>query len=253
MDRLTRRKSAAEIAGMREGGAMLATVLASLRSAAVPGVTTRELAVMARRELAKLGGEPAFEGFNGYPDVLCVSINDAIVHGIPDETRLSPGDVLSLDFGVRYRGLITDAAISLIVGHPRDRHDAELVAATEAALLAGIAVVRNGAHIGDIGAAVESVLHEARLGVVRELVGHGVGDELHEAPNIPNFGQAGTGLQLESGMTIAIEPMATRGGHRVHLDRDGWTVRSRDGSRAAHFEHTVVVTPTGADILTITG
>lgn len=250
MDRLTRPKSATEVAIMREGGAMLATVLSALRSAAVAGVTTRELAELARRELLKLGGQPAFEGFHGYPDVLCVSLNDAIVHGIPDETQLRTGDILSLDFGVRYQGLITDAAISLIVDRPRARREAELVAMTEAALHAGIDTVRAGSHVGDIGAAVEAALHEAGFGIVRELVGHGVGEELHEAPNIPNYGRPGEGMKLQAGMTVAIEPMATLGGHHVRLDRDGWTVRTRDGTRAAHFEHTIVVTETGADILT---
>lgn len=236
---------------MREGGAMLSAVLKHAVSALSEGMTTAELSRLAATELKRLGGEPAFLGYQGYPDVLCVSLNDAVVHGIPDEKiKIRAGDIVSLDFGVKWQGLITDAAVSVIVGTPRSSRHQELVAGTQEALSAAIKAVHAGAYVGDISAAAQSVLERHGLGIVRDLVGHGVGDELHEAPNIPNFGKAKTGLALEAGMTIAIEPMATLGNGTVEIDSDGWTVRTRDGAIAAHFEHTLVVSERGAEVLT---
>lgn len=236
---------------MRAGGAMLADVLAHVSKHIKAGITTAQLSRLADRRLKELGGQPAFLNYGGFPDVMCVSINDAVVHGIPDDkTVLKDGDVISLDFGVKHQGLITDAAITQIVGKPLSSRDPEMVAATQQALDAAIKAVKAGVTTGDIGAAIESVLDEHRLGIVRDLVGHGVGDHLHEGPNIPNYGKPGTGFRLQAGMTIAIEPMTTLGNYHVRLDSDGWTVRTRDGSRSAHFEHTVVVTEKGAEILT---
>jgi methionyl aminopeptidase len=236
---------------MRESGRMLATVLEALRPRVKAGMTTKDLAKIAADELKPLGGEPAFLGYQGFPDVICISVNDEVVHGIPSDTKiLKEGDIVGLDFGVRYRGMITDAAISVIVGKPLRASEKKLLQITEESLAAGIAVLKDGVRTGDIGAAVEAVLKPHGYGIVRDLVGHGVGHQIHEDPNIPNYGRANTGPWLEAGMTIAIEPMATLGKDRVYIHDDGWTVSTYDGSRAAHFEHTILITEDGAEILT---
>lgn len=246
----TRVKTADEIAAMRESGAMLATVLNVLRRDITVGMTTKELADLARSELRILGGQPAFLGYNGFPDVLCVSLNEEVVHGIPRLDKvISDGDIVSMDFGVVYRGMITDAATSVIVGNGSDA-DRKLLLVTETAMLAGIDVVIDGVRTGTIGSAVEAVLDKAKYGIVRDLVGHGVGHQLHEDPNIPNFGRANTGDTLQAGMTIAIEPMATRGTDKVFIAEDDWTIVTQDNSRAAHFEHTVLITESGSEIIT---
>ncbi len=248
---MTRVKTQDDIVSMREGGRMLATVLQLLRTEIRAGMSTKELAQMADTKLKQLGGKPAFLGYYGFPDVLCVSINDEVVHGIPREDRiLQEGDVVGLDFGVLHKGLITDAAITVIVGKPRNRADADLVLNTEAAMYKGIDAVKEGIRVGVIGEAVEQLLGKSHYGIVRDFVGHGVGDKLHEEPNVPNFGPAHSGPILRSGMTIAIEPMATLGSEEVIVGSDNWTVKTRDGSRSAHFENTIVVTPDGAEILT---
>ncbi len=248
---MTRVKTAQEIVAMRESGKMLATVLDVLKSKLEPGMSTKDLGEIARGELAALGGKPAFLGYFGYPDVLCVSVNDEVVHGIPKPDKIiASGDIVSMDFGVLYQDMITDSAISVIAGTPRNSSEDTLVDQTAAALLAGIQEVRHNAQVGDIAAGVQSVLDRGGFGIVRDLVGHGVGHDLHEDPNIPNYGRRGTGVQLKAGMTIAIEPMATLGGYPVTVDADGWTVRTQDGSMAAHFEHTVLVTENCYEILT---
>jgi methionyl aminopeptidase len=178
-------------------------------------------------------------------------VNDEVVHGIPKADKIiQNGDIVGLDFGVNYKGMITDSAISVIAGTPRSQEHSKLLAYTERAMLEGIAAVHHRVRTGDIGAAVESVLKKPGYGIVRDLVGHGVGHEVHEDPNIPNYGRANTGPWLEKGMTIAIEPMATLGTERVVLDPDNWTIRTADGSWSAHFEHTVLITEDGAEILT---
>ncbi len=246
----TQVKTADEIAAMRESGRMLATILEELRKIVTPGMNTKDLAEHAKQTLRPLGGQPTFLGYQGFPDVLCVSVNDEVVHGIPrTSTVLKKGDVLSLDFGVTYKGMITDAAITVGVGKLSDKV-AKLVSTTEQALQAGIWAVKDDCAIGDIAYAVQTVLEQAHYGIVRDLVGHGVGHELHEDPNIPNYGHKGTGKHLQAGMTIAIEPMATLGDYPVKTDADGWTIRTTDGSLAAHFEHTILVTAQGAEILT---
>lgn len=246
----TRIKTALEIESMRQGGKMLATVLDYLKRHISAGMTSKDLAIVAARELKGLGGKPAFLGYYGFPDVLCVSVGDEVVHGIPDNRHvLSDGDIVSMDFGVEYEGLITDAAITVVLGKPT-KEISRLVESTLASLEAGIEAVHNNCSVGDISAAVQEVLEENKLGIIRDLVGHGVGHNLHEEPNIPNYGKQGTGPLLQAGMTIAIEPMATLGTHRVVIEDDGWTVRSADGSTAAHFEHTILVTDNGAEILT---
>jgi len=246
----TKVKTTEEIAAMRESGRMLATVLSVLKSSVTVGMTTKDLADLARSELQKLGGQPAFLGYNGFPDVLCVSVNEEVVHGIPRFDKIiTDGDIVSMDFGVAYKDMITDGAVSIIVGKGSEA-DQKLLITTEASMMAGINEVVDGVRTGTIGNAVENVLNKAKYGIVRDLVGHGVGHELHEDPNIPNFGRANTGDRLLAGMTIAIEPMATRGTDKVFITEDNWTIVTQDNSRAAHFEHTVLITESGFEILT---
>jgi len=247
----TRVKTKQEIAAMREAGRMLATVLQVVKAQVASGVSTKQLADIAAREVQALGGKPSFLGYQGFPDVLCVSVNDEVVHGIPKaEKIIQTGDIVSLDFGVTYQGMITDAALSVIAGKPVNEAHAKLLRETERAMLEGIAVVHGQVRTGDIGAAVQRVLDKGKYGIVRDLVGHGVGHELHEDPNVPNYGRPNTGPWLEKGMTIAIEPMATLGTDRVYVAADGWTIRTQDGSWAAHFEHTVLITQDGVETLT---
>lgn len=243
-------KSEKEIKAMRASGAMLAQVLASVCGQAVAGATTRDLDRLAITELKRLGGKPAFLGYQGFPAGLCASVNDEVVHGIPSDRELAQGDIVGLDFGVRYRGMITDAARSVIVGKADRSAVTNLLKATEESLSAGIEAVRAGAHVGDIGAAVSARLARDNLGIVTDLVGHGVGHTVHEPPEIPNVSPPGQGPVLKAGMTIAIEPMATLGGPAVTLAADGWTIKTADGSASAHFEHTVLVTEDGYEILT---
>jgi methionyl aminopeptidase len=249
----TRVKTQSEIVAMRDSGSMLAAILSLLEKRVEAGITARELAVMAERELRALGGEAPFLGYGAptpFPDVICISLNDQVVHGIPSDRVIEEGDIVSLDFGVKYKGMITDSALSVIAGKPKDPRHSELVEMTEKSMLAGINTVRDGVRTGDIGAAIEIVLNRKRYGIVRDLVGHGVGHHMHEDPNIPNYGRPGSGPELHAGMTIAIEPMATLGSDSVYIDRDGWTILTRDGSWAAHFEHTVLITDDGVEILT---
>jgi len=247
----TRVKTEQEIADMRISGQMLATVLRALQGYLEPGQSTKDLTDFAARELKALGGQPAFLGYQGFPEVLCVSVNDEVVHGIPrKDLIIQQGDLVSLDFGVSYNQMITDAAITVIAGSPKKPEHTALVRTTEESLRAGIKKVKDGVKTGDIGAAVQAVLDAKGYGIVRDLVGHGVGHFVHEDPNVPNYGRKGTGDRLQTGMTIAIEPMATLGGYGVMIDPDGWTIRTRDGSLAAHFEHTVLITEAGSEVLT---
>lgn len=247
----TKVKTLAEIDAMRESGRMLATVLQVLQKKVSAEQSTKQLADIAAKELKALGGIPAFLGYHGFPDVICISVNDEVVHGIPrDDLILQEGDVVGLDFGVKYRGMITDSAISVIVGTPKNKQHVKLLEVTQNSLEAGIMTVKNGVHTEDIGFAVQQVLDAHKYGIIRDLVGHGVGHHVHEEPNVPNYGRKGHGERLEAGMTIAIEPMATLGDFRVVVDPDGWTIRTVDNSIAAHFEHTVLITQDGAEILT---
>lgn len=246
----TRVKTTQEIAAMRESGRMLATVLQLLAQQLAVGMTTKDLAEIAKSELRTLGGQPTFLGYFGFPDVICISVNDEIVHGIPRSDHIiKDGDVVSMDFGVTYRSMITDAAITTTVGNALESVK-QLVTATDKSLMAGISAIGTQARVGDISAAIQAVLDKGKYGIVRDLVGHGVGHQLHEEPNIPNYGKKGTGFVLSPGMTIAIEPMATLGAYSIQTDVDNWTIRTTDGSLAAHFEHTVLVTDNGAEILT---
>jgi methionyl aminopeptidase len=250
---MTSIKSPAEIESMRVGGAMLAQVLDVLKRQITAGMSTKDLAAIAKKELRALGGQPTILGYGGFPDVICISVNDEVVHGIPrDDSVLRDGDIVGMDFCVTYQGMITDSAVSVIVGgvgavEPKIQ---ELLTMTEQSLYAGIDACKDGVRVGDISAAIEAVLRPHKYGIIRDLVGHGVGHEMHEEPNIPNHGRKGTGPLLKAGMTIAIEPMASLGTHRVTTDPDRWTIRTADGSLSAHFEHTVLITSSGAEILT---
>lgn len=247
----TKIKTAAEITAMRESGRMLASVLERLQAGLAVGMSTKDLSLLAGRELKALGGQPAFLGYQGFPDILCVSLNNEVVHGIPrPDVIIKDGDIVSLDFGVIYQGMITDAARSVIAGRPLLPRHSDLLKHTEQAMQAGINVVRGGVRAGDIGAAVQAVLDRFKYGIVRDLVGHAVGHELHEDPNIPNYGRPGSGPFLQVGMTIAIEPMSTLGTDRVAVAGDGWTILTADGSLSAHFENTVLITEDGAEVLT---
>lgn len=248
---VTKVKTAREIAAMRESGQMLAAVLAAVQMRLQVGMSTKDLAVIAASELKTLGGQPSFLGYQGFPDVICVSVNEEVVHGIPRADKIiKDGDIIGLDFGVTYKGMITDAAVSVIAGKPKQKRHIELLKNTERALQVGIAKVHDQVRTGDIGAAIEVSLTKYRYGIVRDLVGHGVGHEIHEDPNIPNYGRPNTGPWLSQGMTIAIEPMVTLGTDSVYVAPDGWTIMTADGSWSAHFEHTVLITAEGAEILT---
>jgi methionyl aminopeptidase len=250
-------KTNEEIAIMRESGRRLGGVLRRLRAAAVPGVSTADLDTLALRLVREGGDEPAFLNYRpegasrAYPATLCVSIDDEVVHGIPNEKPrvLEDGSIVSLDMGLRHRGFITDAAITVGVGKV-DAAAKKIIAATEAALSAAIGAVRAGATVGDIGHAIEACVRPLGYAIFEELGGHGVGRHVHEDPHIPNFGRKGRGVELVAGMTIAIEPMLGEGEKRLYLAPDGYTYKTKDGSRATHVEHTVLVTETGAEILT---
>ena len=247
----TRIKTASEITAMRESGRMLATVLKIVSEQAKPGISTKDLANIAAHETKALGGQPSFLGYQGFPDVICISINDEVVHGIPNPKRLLlSGDIVGLDFGVTYRGMITDSAISVIVGKSHEAKHQQLLQVTKQSMFAGINVVHDKIRVGDIGAAIESTVRPYGYGIVRDLVGHGVGHHLHEDPNIPNYGKANTGPWLAAGMTIAIEPMITLGTEQVYIADDDWTIKTVDGSWSAHFEHTILILEDGAEIIT---
>jgi len=243
-------KTPAEIAAMRESGRMLATILQLIRKKVTAGMTPKDISALAARELEKFGADAPFRGFEGYPDIICISNNNEVQHGIPTDRPFKNGDIVNFDFGVTYKGMVTDSGITVCIGGKPDKAGARLLKGTEEALYAGLDVVHAGARVGDISAAVEAVLRKYDLGIVRELVGHGVGHELHEAPEIPNYGRSGTGPLLRAGMTIAIEPITTLGNHKIFSAHDGWTLLTVDGSRSAQFEHTVLVTETGCEILT---
>lgn len=248
---MTQPKTKVEIEAMREGGQMLAKVLDATIKRVIPGTSTKDLANFAAKELERLGAKPAFLGYHGFPDVICTSVNQEVVHGIPSERKvIEEGDIVSLDFGVLHKGLITDAARTVIAGKPKNERDVELVAATKRSLDAAIDQVTDGVKLGSIGAAAQAVLEKHQFGIVRDFVGHGVGHQLHEEPNIPNYGVVNQGPMLHAGMTVAIEPMATIGDYRVKIQPDGWTVVTADGLRAAHFEDTILITEDGAEILT---
>jgi methionyl aminopeptidase len=249
-------KTEAELAVMREAGQIVAAALDAVRRRADDGVTLRELDEVAATVIAARGAQPLFLHYHPrwapapFPGVICASLNDVVVHGIPSEQRLADGDLVSIDCGARFDGWCGDAAISFVVGEP-DPRDLELIDTTERALEAGIAAVRPGNTMGDVGAAIGAVARGAGYGLLADHGGHGIGRRMHEDPSVPNEGRAGRGMRLEPGLVIALEPMLVAGGHdEYRLDEDGWAVVTRDGSRAAHAEHTVAVTATGPWVLT---
>jgi methionyl aminopeptidase len=244
-------KSPREIETMAEGGRILAATLDTVRAAVRPGVSTGELDYLAEEFIRRHEGAlPAFKGLYGFPATLCTSVNSEIVHGIPSRQRvLKEGDILSIDVGVKYRGYYTDAAQTVPVGAV-DAPTLRLLEITERALRAGIDAAQPGNHVGDIGAAVQRVVEAAGFSVVRTLVGHGIGVEPHEDPQVPNYGKPKRREALVPGLCIAIEPMVNAGGPATRTLRDEWTVVTQDGSRSAHFEHTVAITPEGPRVLT---
>jgi methionyl aminopeptidase len=244
-------KSPREIELMAEGGHILAATLALLASSVVPGISTGELDALGEEFIRSHdGAEPAFKGLYGFPGSVCVSINQEIVHGIPSRKRtLREGDIISLDVGVKYKGYFTDAAKTVPVGSVTPETE-RLLDVTRRALEAGIAAARVGNHIGDIGAAIYGVVESAHFTVAQDLVGHGVGVEPHEEPQVPNYGKPKRGKPLVPGLTLAIEPMVNIGGSATRTLADKWTVVTADGTRSAHFEHTVAVTENGPRVLT---
>jgi methionyl aminopeptidase len=244
-------KTPQEIEKMRRSGKAVRTVLEHVRSLVKPGVTTLDLEKAAEAKIAELGATPAFKGYRGYPCVLCTSVNDQVVHGIPSgEQVLREGDIVSIDCGVVLEGYYGDSAITVPVGTQVAAKTRRLLEVTQKSLETAIQVVRPGATLGDIGAAVQEVVEADGFSVVREFVGHGIGTRMHEDPQVPNFGQRGAGAKLRAGMVIAIEPMVNAGKPGVQVLSDGWTAVTEDGSLSAHFEHTVAVTEEGAMILT---
>lgn len=247
-------KSEREIALMRESGKIVADVLTLIGSYVRPGVTTEELDRIAEEYIRAQNAVPAFKGYgsdkrNLFPATLCISVDDVVVHGIPGGFRLEEGQIVSVDVGVKKNGYFGDGARTFPVGRVSDEKE-RLMKVTEEALQQGIGNAKAGKHLHDISAAVQQHVEQAGFSVVRDLVGHGIGKNLHEEPAVPNFGTEGTGLVLQAGMTLAIEPMVNAGTYRVMMDADGWTVRTSDGRPSAHFEHTVVVRQAEADILT---
>ena len=241
-------KSDSEIQLMRASGKILGLVFKAIEPFVVAGSTTFEAAKVASVEVKKLGGEAAFLGYSGFPAVMCASTNDQVVHGLPTNKVIKDGDIVSIDFGVKYQGFYTDAARSYLIGS--DKNKKKFVDVTKQSLDMAINKAIDGARIGDISATVQQLLESNNYGVVRDLIGHGVGRQLHEDPNIPNFGVAGTGPIIKAGMTLAIEPMSTMGDYKVFTADDGWAIMTKDGSLSAHFEDTILITKSGPEILT---
>ena len=248
-------KNIEDINKLREGGKILASVLYEAAKKSVPGAKTTELDKLAEKMIKEAGGRPSFKNYKTpddkfpYPASLCVSVNEEVVHGIPGERVLKDGDIVSLDLGMEYKGFYTDMAITVPVGKASEQAK-KLIKTTQEALNLGIMAVKNGAFTGDIGYAIQSFAEKNGFNVVRKLVGHGLGRKVHEPPEVPNFGVKGKGEILREGEVIAIEPMITAGRHDIYLDKDLWTWKTKDGSLSAHFEHTIIVTKTGAEIIT---
>jgi methionyl aminopeptidase len=243
-------KTLREVEKMRRAGHIVRDVLQAVRAMVKPGVSTLDLERLAEKMIEEAGATPAFKGYHGFPCVLCTSLNEQVVHGIPSgKTVLRDGDILSVDCGVVIDGYYGDSAITIPVGKV-SAETQRLLDVTRASLGKAIDAVRPGAMLGDVGAAVQEMVEAEGFSVVKEFVGHGIGTKMHEDPQIPNFGQRGRGVRLREGMVLAIEPMVNAGGDAVRVLKDGWTAVTEDGSLSAHFEHTVAVTRDGAVILT---
>jgi len=242
-------KSAREIAIMREAGRIVAAVIEALTKEVIPGVTTAELEDVAVRELKRRGAIASFKGYRGFPASICTSVNEEVVHGIPGKRVLKEGDIISLDVGAKLNGFHADAAVTLAAGtiSPEAR---KLIETTSDSLKAGIAAAKGGVRLGDVSVAIQSYAESRGFSVVREYVGHGVGRDLHEDPQVPNFGVAGEGPLLKKGMTVALEPMLNAGIWRTRVTDNKWTVVTADGKLSAHFEHTIAITDGMAEILT---
>lgn len=244
-------KTEAEVQAMREGGKILATILRDLREQVKPGVSERELDAWVDAEIKRHGAIATYKTAEvNFPAAICISTNEQIVHSIPSDYVLQNGDVVGFDLVITYKNMKTDSAFTMIVGDDTNGAKKHLLKATEQSLYAGIDAIKGPVRIGDISAAIEKVLKDAKLGIIRELVGHGIGHEMHDGIEIPNYGKKGTMGLLNPGDTIAIEPMATLGREKIVQEADGWTLSTSDGSLAAHFEHTVLITEDGAEILT---
>jgi len=243
-------RSADELKKMREAGRLVGEVLTELAGHVAPGITTADLDAIAEKRIAAAGAVPAFKGYHGYPATICASVNEEVIHGIPSGRRvLNEGDIISIDVGAVLDGYYGDSAITLPVG-PVSEDAARLLQATDESLYKAIEVVKPGARVSDIGHAVQKHIEAFGFSVVREFVGHGIGQKMHEEPQIPNYGEPGRGPRLSEGMVLAIEPMVNAGKPAVKVLADGWTAVTRDGSLSAHFEHTVAVTADGPWILT---
>ena len=245
------RKSAQEIEGIARAGELVAETIALLGEHLQPGITTRELDLIADAFIREHGGVPTSKGYRGFPAATCISPNAMVVHGIPGDHRVDDGDLISVDVGITLDGLIADSAYTFAVGEVSDEAR-RLLEVCQEARDAGIEQARVGNHVGDISHAVQAVVESAGFSVIRSLVGHGVGRSYHEDPQVPNFGEPGRGPLLQRGMTIAIEPMITAGGAGVYLHDDDWSISTQDGSLAAHFEHTVAILDDGPRVLTLT-
>ena len=243
-------KSDREIAIMRQAGRIVAAILEIMSEQVKPGMKTKELDIIAARELERRGAKPSFKGYHGFPANLCVSVNDEIVHGIPGEKVLDEGDIVSLDFGAIFNGFQGDAAVTVAVGKVSPQAE-QLMETTDGALKAGIAAAYAGARLGDVSLAIQDYAESRGYTVVREYTGHGIGREMHEEPQIPNFGSPGVGPVLRKGMTLALEPMVNIGDWHTRLGNDHWVVLTTDGSLSAHCEHTIAITNGEPEVLTI--
>lgn len=246
------KKTPADIEKMRAAGSAVARCLRDISGLIVPGVTTTlDVDKLAEELIPKYGGVASFKDYRGYPNTVCVAVNEEVVHGIPGGRVLMPGDVVGIDLGIIVDGWHGDSAISVIVGGKGSEEAENLLKVTKQALFKGIEQARPGNRLSDIGHAIQSFVEKRGYSVVRDLVGHGIGRNLHEEPNVPNYGRPGKGIRLEEGMTLAIEPMVNIGGYEVETLRDNWTVVTKDRSLSAHFEHTVAIRKNGPDILTL--
>jgi methionyl aminopeptidase len=244
-------KTAQQLQAMRDGGKIMAQIYKELRDFVHPGLNELEIDAWVAAKIHEYGATPTYKDPDvNFPGVICISVNDELVHSPPADYDLETGDKVSFDLTITYKGMKVDSAFTMIVGEPAKGAVKHLLATTEDSLYAGINVLKNGVKTGDIGAAVEKVLNAGKLGIIREYVGHGIGAEMHMPPNIPNYGTAGTGVVLKTGDTICIEPMASLGKEPTYVTDDGWTVAMKDGSLCAHFEHTVLITDDGYEILT---
>jgi len=244
-------KTESEIQAMREGGKVLATIFDGLKKVVTVGMTEAQAADWVEAEITRLGATATYKTNEvNFPAVICISTNDEIVHSVPTDYAFEKGDVASFDLVITYKGMKVDSAFTMVVGEAPTGAKKHLLKTTQRSLYAGIDAIKGPVRTGDIGYAIEQVLNDGKLGIIRELVGHGIGHKMQQAPEVPNWGQKGQGKLLIPGDTIAIEPMATLGGEAIKTDEDGWTYSTRDGSLAAHFEHTVLITEKGAEILT---